>query len=107
MIINIIFFIIFILIIFTISIYGSLLIKSLIRTRNFDKSLSILFLTDFKQNVINSTFKWGQALYYTFILAYFLINNYKNIDFKIYIKALSSEKSISSLKDFIHDNRIN
>ena len=83
MILNLIYFflIIFILLI------SSIVFNKLFSTKkNKYKTLSILFLTDFNKNIFDSSKRWGQALYYNYVLSQFLSKTYTSINFNIYYK---------------------
>jgi predicted ATP-grasp superfamily ATP-dependent carboligase len=103
MILNLIYFflIIFILLI------SSIVFNKLFSTKkNKYKTLSILFLTDFNKNIFDSSKKWGQALYYNYVLSQFLSKTYTSINFNIYIKVLNNNTNINILKRFIYKNNI-
>lgn len=102
MILNIIYFILIIFLIFIISIFANRLLYSESKNNN----LSILFLTDYNKNIINCTKKYGQSIYYNFILTRFLEKNYPNIKFNIYLKALHNNTDINDFVKFIHKNNI-
>ncbi len=98
------------LVIIIVLLISSFILSSIIRKiytkDNSNECLSILFLTDYNKNTFNSSKQWGQAIYYNYILSKFLLKNYPDINFNIYLKAFHKKTDINRLIRFVHDNNI-
>ena len=98
------------LVIITLLLITSLILSSFIRNMflkySTNESLSILFLTNYKHNMIDSSKQWGQAVYYNYVLYKFLAEHYPTIQCSIYLKAFHEQTDIKELKEFIHRNHI-
>ena len=99
-------FVVIIVILLLISLLLSSFIRNNLITYTSHDSLSILFLTNYSCNMIDSRKQWGQAVYYNYILSKFLIDHYPTIQCNIYLKALHQHTNLKDLKEFIHNNRI-
>ena len=101
----ILFLIIVILLLITSLILSSFMRNIFLKYRT-NESLSILFLTNYTNNMIDSRKQWGQSVYYNYVLSKFLFENYPTIQCSIYLKALHDQTDIKDLKEFIHRNHI-